>query len=623
MRVRRSLFLIPPLLAMAAYATALDNPFTYDDLPAIVGNEFIRRLHFAWVFFTGHPSSDGFAEYQFRPLVLTSFALNYAWGQLSPFGYRLVNLVLHMANSLLVAVVFRRILLAIPIVPDLILDDQRASRVALVAASLFAVHPINSLVVLLVWKRATALATLFFLVEMLCFLRLRGIGSDSSRSPPCKGLLLVALFLAQALALATKEIAVVFPVLLVLIDLWPRTGPVAPDHGPRSRVLVLHASLLLSTAIAAWLLFGPSVKMNAGTPLERLSHVGTQLEIIWLYLAMVLAPNLLAAAYDFKLVNHVLWPALASALGLALLLVVSGWRARRAPIFALVVPWMLVALAPTSFLTMMDLLVDEDRAYVSFLPLWVVAGVGFDMLGTLYGGRMRRPAIVLACVSVVALALCSANRATVWSDPVTLWLDAYEKNHGSRIATTNVCAALASQPQSLALAAAACAEAVERFPDRAEARISFVKVLTGLGRMEEADRALRGGLLHDPDNMALLKLAGHFAWATGDNRAAVAYYRRVLAVSVSDLEVIIYLARALHATGEDVEASRLAAALGVRSVADEPSIQVGLASLYVELGMRAQACAHYAPVRTRALAVPEIARHTEPLEGLCAAGTGR
>ena len=620
MKVGRPLLLIPPLLALAAYATALDNPFTYDDFPSIVNNEFIRRLHFAWVFFAGHPTSAGFASYQFRPLVLTSFALNYAWGQVTPFGYRLVNLVLHMANSVLVAVAFRRILLAIPIVRGLTFDDRRASRAALLGAALFAVHPINSMIVLLVWKRATALATLFFLVELLCFLRLRSIGFPAERPPTRKGLLVAGLFVAQALALATKEIALVFPVLLVLIDLWPRTGPVAATRRPRSGTVIFHASLLLLTVVAAWMLFGQATKGSASPSWGRLAYLGTQLKVIWLYVAMVLAPNLLAAAYDVQPVTRVLSPALLSALVLGLLLACSLWRARREPLLALLVPWILVALAPTSVLAVLQLLVDEDRVYLAFLPIWMAAGIGVEILAAWAGGRMRRPALLLASLAVTALGMCSTYRATVWSDPVSLWLDAYEKHPASRTANTNLCAALTDESRRLPLAAAVCGKAVERFPDGVEARASLVKVLVALGRAEEAEQALREGLWRHPENLGFLRLAGHLAWSAGNNRAAIAYYRRVLAVSVSDPEVIIYLARALRATGEDAEARQLTAALDVRALADEPSIQVGLADLYRELAMRDRACAHYLPVRLRAQAAPDLARHTAPLEALCAGG---
>ena len=620
MKVGRPLLLVPPLLALVIYATALDNPFTYDDLPAIVSNEFIRRLHFAWVFFVGHPTSAGFASYQFRPLVLTSFALNYAWGQVTPFGYRLVNLVLHMVNSVLVAVVFRRILLAIPIVRGLTFDDRRARRAAWVAAVLFAVHPINSMVVLLVWKRATAMATCFFLVELLAFLRLRGIGFHAARLPASRGLLVAGLFLAQALALATKEIALVFPVLLVLLELWPRTGPEAVSRRPRWATWALHFSLLLFTVVAAWILFGSAAKERAVPAWERLAYLGIQLKVIWLYFAMVVAPNLLAAAYDVQRVDRVLSSALLSALVLAVLLAWSVWRARRAPFLALLLPWILVALAPTSVLAVLQLLVDEDRVYLAFLPLWVVAGVGVEMLGARAGGSMRRPAVLLASLTVAALGLCSLYRAAVWSDPVSLWLDAYEKHPASRTASTNLCAALNDESRRLPLAAAVCGQVVQRFPDGIEARASLVKVLATLGRTDEAERALREGLRRNPDNLALLRLAGHFAWSSGNNRAAIDYYRRVLAVSVADPEVIIYLARALHATGEDGEARRLTATLDVRALADEPSIQVGLADLYRELDMRDRACAHYLPVRLRARAVPDLARHTGPLEALCAGG---
>ncbi len=171
------------VLATAAYWGALDDPFVYDDLSAISGNLLIRKLQVAWVFVAGAPTSEGFAYGQFRPLPMFSLALNYHWSGIAPWAYRFTNLVLHVANCLLAALVLRRVLTAFPIGRNgRVLDEREAGWAAFLGSAFLAVHPIHSMVVLLVWKRATLLAGFFSLLAVWCLERLRGIG-DNAPSP--------------------------------------------------------------------------------------------------------------------------------------------------------------------------------------------------------------------------------------------------------------------------------------------------------------------------------------------------------------------------------------------------------------------------------------------------------
>src|SRR4051812_35192695 len=109
------------LLVVAAYLPALHSGFIWDDDVYVTNNLALRTvegLRSSWT----HLSTN----VQYYPLVFTSFWLEYHVWALSPFGYHLVNVVLHLLNAFLVWHILRRL----------------EVRGAWLAAAVFAIHPV-------------------------------------------------------------------------------------------------------------------------------------------------------------------------------------------------------------------------------------------------------------------------------------------------------------------------------------------------------------------------------------------------------------------------------------------------------------------------------------------------
>ena len=85
-------------LAILIYATAINNPFHFDDFHSIVENPHLRNLKNIPIFFV---DTQTFSVEQggkmFRPLLLTSFAINYAIHGYEVWGYRAFNILLHVS----------------------------------------------------------------------------------------------------------------------------------------------------------------------------------------------------------------------------------------------------------------------------------------------------------------------------------------------------------------------------------------------------------------------------------------------------------------------------------------------------------------------------------------------
>ncbi|KAH6945326.1 hypothetical protein HPB50_007880 [Hyalomma asiaticum] len=85
--------------ACSAYASSLGVGLVFDDLAAIKANRDLRQsTPIANLFFNdfwGTPLRKEQSHKSYRPLTVLTFRLNFAVHGLDPFGYHLVNLLLH------------------------------------------------------------------------------------------------------------------------------------------------------------------------------------------------------------------------------------------------------------------------------------------------------------------------------------------------------------------------------------------------------------------------------------------------------------------------------------------------------------------------------------------------
>ena len=601
-----------PLLAGLAYATALRNPFVYDDLASIQDNAFIRQVDLAPVFLRGGVSSDGFAHGQFRPLTIASFALNYAAGGDNPTGYRLANLLLHVLNAMIGACLLRVILMRVPFSwRKQPLSEDQSTVVAILAAAIFVVHPINSLGVLLVWKRATLLLTLFSLVATLSLLALRR--EEPSRGPWRRLVLYGGLWGGQLLALGSKENAVLLPATLLLVDLWPRLGqqPRAPWRG---LVRLQVPTLLIGIAGAVFLITRSPQKVEMG----RLVYLATQAKVIWGYAAMAVEPSLVSTVYDVildKPQDPLLWVAALSLLGL---LLASAWLARRLPFVALAVFWAALALAPTSSLIPIPLLKDEDRVYLAFLLLWALPARGLLWLFERPEFASRVVARLGGALIVLVLMGFTLARASLWSDAESLWLDAVKRHPEVRTAANNYCAAILVQPDKARAAVAVCSVAHARDPENPLLQANLVTAYLGVGAVEQAEALLAATLARGEPSSQLLRLAGHVAWYRDRPAEAIGYYGRVLKEQPFDLPSVLYMARSYVDLGVVEEARSLAKQIDRWAIPNDTKFRLALAELHRAVGWVPRACSEYAELASANGGDPRTSADRHKLAAACA-----
>ncbi|XP_076878222.1 protein O-mannosyl-transferase TMTC3 [Brachyhypopomus gauderio] len=169
-------------LVVGCYWNSLLCGFVFDDVSAILDNKDLRPstpiqnlfLNDFW----GTPMSEERSHKSYRPLTVLTFRLNYLLSELQPASYHLLNVLLHAG----VCVLFLRLC-------RLLLDHTTS----LVAALLFAVHPVHTEAVTGVVGRAELLSSIFLLAAFLAYTKSKGSDDSVVWSPMVLTVFLVAI----------------------------------------------------------------------------------------------------------------------------------------------------------------------------------------------------------------------------------------------------------------------------------------------------------------------------------------------------------------------------------------------------------------------------------------------
>lgn len=210
-RSRALIALIAIVLVTAAlYWPGLDGTFFFDDHPNIVDNKAVQPASFSFANLTAAALSSPASDFK-RPLASLTFAANFLVTGLSPFWFKLTNLLIHLANGLLLYLVMLRIWrFAWPERGD---GDARLT--ALLVAAIWLVLPINLTAVLYIVQRMESLANLFVLLGMLGYLHARrGMLEGRNRT----ALAYISLIGAVACGVLAKETAIMLPLYAAIVE---------------------------------------------------------------------------------------------------------------------------------------------------------------------------------------------------------------------------------------------------------------------------------------------------------------------------------------------------------------------------------------------------------------------
>jgi len=479
-------------LVCIVYIQALGNGFHYDDFHSLVHNPHIRTLENIADFFVD-PTLFSHDEKQamYRPILLTSYALNYALAGGGAQGFHLFNVLLHALNAVLLLYLATAL--------------GFASIAAWAAAVVFAFHPLAGETVHYVSSRSEGLMAFGIMASIWAYLRWK---------VQKNGLFYIASLLAFSVALLSKSVGVMLLVLIPLCD-WLHMG--RGEMRWRLRIyapywVLAAVYLLLSKSLVSKAIFAPV------RPLEV--QLWTQLKAWVYYILLAAMPMRLSVEHQFFASPTFFEPAVVG----AFLLVISAWGMvlryhRRQPIFALL--WSAVVLLPASVVPLI-VLVNEHRLYLSLAGMGLLVGW---LLNRLYQ-RMPRVALSSFAVYTIMLALAAFSRGKVWADERHLWADAAEKAPLMLKPHLRWADALLEEGEVVA-AEKAYLHALYLRPYHPAVRNNLGRLYMRQGRIEEAELQFRTLLEVSPDivparlNLAALLLRQE-AWEEAERQYLLA-----------------------------------------------------------------------------------------------------
>ena len=388
-----------------------NNFVTWDDPLAITDNVYIRSLNgpsIHWMFTTFHTGN-------WIPLTWLSLALDYQVGRLDPRVFHFTNLLIHVANTILVLGLCRRILSAARYGLN---PEQRSkkmemdNRAAFLAALIFAIHPIHVESVAWATERKDVLYAFFYLAALWLYL---GYARDIQKN----GARLWGCWVLFVFSLMSKPMAVTLPMILLILDFWP----LRRFSRDWKKTLVEKIPFFLAAVGFGALTI---VSQSSAHAFSTMSGLSLQFRVMNAFRSLVfypwkmLVPLHLVPLYPVPRDGNDLYYTennIAMFLVLAFSVAVYIYRAKKP---YLMTAWLcfVVMLAPVLGVLQVGSQAAADRyTYLPCLAFFLPLSVGMVS----FVGDRKWVQLILISVVTVGLGWMTVNQQALWRDSISLW----------------------------------------------------------------------------------------------------------------------------------------------------------------------------------------------------------
>ena len=528
------------IAAFLIYSNTFHNFFNFDDLNNIVDNSTIKNIDNFWP-----PAGT-------RYIGSLTFAINYRLGGLDPFGYHIVNLAIHMFNALLVYW-----LVALTLITPYMIRSKRNNQylIAFLCSMLFVSHPMQTEAVTYLVQRFASLATLFYLMTLVAYIKFRqgsesqnrviksivsdiprglatgSAGEYNEKNVPCSetprglvagglqsGLWYLAALTSAIFAMYTKEIAFTLPVVMLIYELMFFEG------STRKRILFLIPFVLTMLIIPLTLIGGTAVslteikgidevagKMSDTQDIPRMHYLYTQFRVIVTYIRLLFLPVMQNLDYDYPVYTSFFNAEVFMSFVFLLLVPVMGiylYRklqssdsegrdVLRLGFFGLL--WFFVTLSVESSIIPIRDVIFEHRVYLPSVGFFMVLTAASKMAWTRFrGGYSRKALVYITVFLVVVLSVATYKRNAVWKDEVSLWEDTLKGSPNKSRPHNNLGTAYANQGH-IDEAINEYKTALKIKPDFAGAHYNLGTAYGKRGRIDEAIKEFQEALKNNPD----------------------------------------------------------------------------------------------------------------------------
>jgi tetratricopeptide (TPR) repeat protein len=505
-----------------------------------------------WAFTTGHASN-------WHPLTWLSHMLDCQLFGLDAGRHHFTNLLLHIANTLLLFAVFRKM-------------TGTVWQSGFVAAA-FGLHPLHVESVAWIAERKDVLSTLFWILTMWAYVRY-------VKEPKEEKYLLMILFFA--LGLMAKPMLVTLPFVLLLLDYWPleRIGKIKI-----SRLVVEKAPLFIFSGISSVITFFVQRSGGAVPGVDVVSlniRIFNALVSYVKYIFKMFWPRNLAVYYPHPMASLAIWQVILAAVVLVVVSILVICLSKRNKYLLTGWLWYLGTLVPViGFVQVGSQSMADRYTYVPFTGLFVM--VAWGSAGLLRKFRYAKTVLGLSAVIVIlALCICSWIQVGYWHDSIRLFEHSIEVSGDSDVMHSNLGVALSERGKideaiihyrralsidprdprvhnNLGIALAVQGkfdEAMEHYykaqeeaPEFIEVHYNMAKSLSSQGKLKEAIFHYQKVVKAEPDSEEAHFYLAKSLQQQSDFDNAILHYREVLRINSSYADAYYNIALAHQAQG--------------------------------------------------------------------------
>jgi len=403
---------------LAIYADVVNHEFLHwDDIVYIVDNPFLHQLsldNLIWMF------TDS-SMMNWHPLTWLSHSLDFALFGKNPVAIKIVNILLHIANCVILLLLFRT-LLSLIFPEDNSEQSTRNVFAATLAACIYAIHPQHIESVAWIAERKDILCSIFYFSTLQFYLKYHQHHNHS--------------YLTAALVFATfsfmsKPMAVSLPLILILLDIFP----LKLISGKNSFLENIQISLkykitiiVLSIFISALTLFTQSTAIKDLDHINVVTRIVNSCVAILHYLSSIVFPANLLPFYPFS--ESALSPGFLSfipIIGTILVITSCAYLWKKGSHLYLFAMWFfLITVVPVIGIIAVGNQAYADR-YTYITTSMFYLAISYSISGIFHGSPIlsnkRLAGIAITAILVCASAgMLSANQIKHWRNDETLWL---------------------------------------------------------------------------------------------------------------------------------------------------------------------------------------------------------
>jgi protein O-mannosyl-transferase len=437
-------FLPPCILTfftILIYAPSLNYPFNFDDIANITKRFAIRyedHLSRWW------KHSRWFGDW------LNS--LNFRYARFDPFYYRIINIMIHTLTGILVFFLFLHLCRFLKKKPFFY---NNAILIATVTSAFFLLHPVQTQTVSYVTQaRVEGIASLFVIATIFLFVQ-----ALRAKNIWIKIFYFTIFLIAGILSAGTKEIVVVVPFLLVLIDWFFVSQEQWKIFKPKLFLYFFIGIIFLLVMIHYLgfdfllnsLKFKHTVYNNSGNILStnQSNFIGaqeffiSQFKVLLHYLVIFIFPFGLSVEYDWRLTSHFL--AFDCILPLTALIIILGsviYNIVQKKYFFLSfgLLWFFLSLAPRTTIIPSAELVCDYKTYLASVGIYFIFAVGITHFLRFFCKRQatfsslffilmssKNVYFLMFFIFMIPVSIGTIIRNRVWSSSLAFWEDCVKK----------------------------------------------------------------------------------------------------------------------------------------------------------------------------------------------------